>query len=409
MKRFTLKNLPPSAQKDTEDIRLSFANSRITFVWCAFKDLLRNESLTMKFLIAIILLGGVVRFASGLLEVAILCIILLPIFYVKDIWAINKNYSKWHENDVFPILTAEGPQNILPVYDGQRYIRVEWASWEEVKEISFYAKYLVITTTEPSYGIMLMWADDMEKVQQTALSMWRNALVAKNAKAQMPELYSEQEIHEISDFIESVFGQYDYVFHEVASTDIHVDIAIIPPTEERNYYTLCTMGVGAHRMDTPDELRYESLLGERAELLIYLPADWKLAEEDLKDERNYWPIRLLKDFARMPINTESWIAWGHSFSQEEEEPYAEGVPYSAAVLLSPQPDIDSIVSCPLTVGKSIDFFQIFPLTQEELEYKMKCAEDETCNSPTDSLLDHIHADREHWMDYALSRFDYRKK
>ena len=112
MKRFTLKNLPPSAQKDTEDIRLSFAN------------------------------------------------------------------------------------------------------------ISFYAKYLVITTTEPSYGIMLMWADDMEKVQQTALSMWRNALVAKNAKAQMPELYSEQEIHEISDFIESVFGKYDYVFHEVASTDI---------------------------------------------------------------------------------------------------------------------------------------------------------------------------------------------
>ena len=162
-------------------------------------------------------------------------------------------------------------------------------------------------------------------------------------------------------------------------------------------------------MDTPDELRYESLLGERAELLIYLPTDWKLAEEDLKDERNYWPIRLLKDFARMPINTESWIAWGHSFSLKEEEPYAKGVPYSAAVLLSPQPDIDSIISCPLTVGKSVDFFQIFPLTQEELEYKMKCAEDETCDSPTDSLLDHIHADREHWMDYALSRFDYRKK
>ena len=50
----------------------------------------------------------------------------------------------------------------------------------------------------------------MEKIQQTALSMWRNALVAKNAKTQMPELYSEQEIHEISDFIESVFGKYDY-------------------------------------------------------------------------------------------------------------------------------------------------------------------------------------------------------
>ena len=66
-------------------------------------------------------------------------------------------------------------------------------------------------------------------------------------------------------------------------------------------------------------------------------------------------------------------------------------------------------SCPLTVGKTVDFFQVFPLTHEELEYKIKCAEDEDCESPTDMLLDHIHADREHWLDYALSRFDYREQ
>ena len=44
-----------------------------------------------------------------------------------------------------------------------------------------------------------------------------------------------------------------------------------------------------------------------------------------------------------------------------------------------------------------------------MEYKIKCAEDEDCESPTDMLLDYIHADREHWLDYALSRFDYREK
>lgn len=169
------------------------------------------------------------------------------------------------------------------------------------------------------------------------------------------------------------------------------------------------MGVGAHRMDVPDEQRYESLIAERAELLMYLPADWNLKEDSLEDERNYWPIRLLKDFARMPINTDSWMGWGHSFSQEEKEPYADGVPYSAAVLLAPQPDIDDIISCPLTVGKSVDFFQVFPITHEELEYKTNCAENEGCDSPTDMMLDHIHADREHWMDYALSRFEYREK
>lgn len=111
----------------------------------------------------------------------------------------------------------------------------------------------------------------------------------------------------------------------------------------------------------------------------------------------------------MPINTDSWMAWGHSFSQEEVEPFAEDTPYSSAVLLSPQPDINNNVSCPLTIGKTIDFFQVFPLTHDELAYKIKCADDEANeDSPTDRLLDYMHADREKWIDYALSRFEYRR-
>lgn len=410
MKRFTVKNLPPSTQTDTEDIRLDFAHSRMRFLWCVFKDQFLKDSFFTTINMVILVFGAALMFASKRPEVSLTCLI-PPLFYYGRIFRkINKDFSKWHENDVFPILTAEGPQNILPVYDGQKYVRVEWASWDEVESIRFHKNYLVITTTRYSnYGTIFMWTDDMKKTQQTALSMWRNAMDLNGETPQLPKLYSEQEMQELSDFVENVFGKYDFVFHEIASPDIHVDIIIIPPTEERNYYTLCTMGMGAHRMDVPDKFRYESLIGEYTELLIYLPADWNLTDEGLKDERNYWPVRLLKDFARMPIETESWIAWGHSFSQEEEEPFAEGVPYSSAVLLSPQPDIDSIVTCPLSVGKSVDFFQVFPLTKEELEYKMKCAEDESCDSPTDSLLDHIHADCEHWMEYVLSRFEYRKE
>ena len=48
--------------------------------------------------------------------------------------------------------------------------------------------------------------------------------------------------------IEQHFGHFSNVFHEIASPDIHVDIAIVEPTPERNYYTLVTMGMGAHRM-----------------------------------------------------------------------------------------------------------------------------------------------------------------
>ena len=79
----------------------------------------------------------------------------------------------------------------------------------------------------------------------------------------------------------------------------------MPPSEERDYYTLVTMGMGAHRMNVPEELAEYKL--ERAELAIALPADWKLDQESMKDEKWYWPIRLLKSLARLPINCDSWL------------------------------------------------------------------------------------------------------
>ena len=59
------------------------------------------------------------------------------------------------------------------------------------------------------------------------------------------------------------------------------------------------MGIGAHRMNVPEELAEYKL--ERAELAIALPADWKLDQESMKDERWYWPIRLLKGAMRKDV------------------------------------------------------------------------------------------------------------
>ena len=96
---------------------------------------------------------------------------------------------------------------------------------------------------------------------------------------------------------------------------VHVDICIVPPTEERDYYTLVTMGMGAHRMNVPEELAEYKL--ERAELAIALPADWKLDQESMKDEKWYWPIRLLKSLARLPINCDSWLGHGHTVEKPD--------------------------------------------------------------------------------------------
>ena len=63
-------------------------------------------------------------------------------------------------------------------------------------------------------------------------------------------------------------------------------------------------------MNAPKELAEYKL--ERAELVIALPADWKLNQESMQDERWYWPIRLLKALARLPIYNDTWLAWGHT-------------------------------------------------------------------------------------------------
>ena len=96
-----------------------------------------------------------------------------------------------------------------------------------------------------------------------------------------PEVYSDDEMSAVEQHIKNTFGEFENVFHELVSPDIHVDICVVPPSEKRDYYTLVTMGMGAHRMDVPEELAEYKL--ERAELAISLPADWKMKKDDFKE------------------------------------------------------------------------------------------------------------------------------
>lgn len=411
MEHYTIKNLPETSAEHADDLRLQPAKNRLTFLWCAFKAIvLRGASIIRIAALIIVLIGIIGMLVMGHPWKALALLITLIVVYSYFFWANNKLYSGLRSGNCFPVLTSEGPQNIMDLYEGEFYIRIQSAPWDEVESITFYPSFLAIEMKKESEsGFFYMWTDDSGKAKETALTMWRRALNARGENRTLPEYYSGGEMNEVSDFIEETFGEYDFVMHEVVSPDIHLDIAIIPPTDERNYYTLCTMGAGAHRMDVPDNFRYENHIAERIELLMYLPADWDLSEENLNDERNYWPIRLLKDFARMPINSGDWIGWGHTMSQEEYEPFADDVPYSTSILLAPQPDIDEMVTLPISSGKSVNFFQVFPLTKEELEYKFECAEDENCISPTDAMLNRFKMDRDHWIEYALGRYSYRTK
>ena len=185
-------------------------------------------------------------------------------------------------------------------------------------------------------------------------------------KFSQPEVYTESEMDTIEEHIDKYFGKVENVFHELVSPDIHVDICIIPPAEERDYYTLVTMGMGARRMNVPDELAEYKL--ERAELAIALPANWKLDQESIKDEKWYWPIRLLKSLARLPIANDTWLGYGHTMDNEND--FAENTKLCAAILVAPQDVEDGGEVCTLPSGEDVNFYQVIPLYRDEMEYKI---------------------------------------
>lgn len=411
MEQYTVNNLPPTTERP-DDMRLSLTKSRLVFLWCAFRyHALRGASVFRTIALVLVLLLVIILPFFGHLWGALILFVTLVVRNGKFFRMLSQEYSLLREGNCFPVITSEGPRYVMSLDNGEKYVGIASPRWKDVKTITFYSNFLVIETKDNAdIDCFFMWTNDMAKAKETALALWSNALKNKKNNKVQPEIYSETEMKDVSDFIEEEFGEYDYIMHEIVSPDIHVDIAIIPPDEDRDYYTLCTIGVGAHRMDVPDNLRYENQVAERLELLMYLPADWELNEKALKDEKKYWPIRLIKDFARLPIRSGSWIAWGHTMAETDNKPYADGVPYCASVLLGPETDIYEPVSLPLSTGKSVDFFQVFPITKEEIDYKIRCAEDEDSEiSPTEMMIDDFGMDSDDWIDYLLDRYSYRDK
>ena len=192
-------------------------------------------------------------------------------------------------------------------------------------------------------------------------------------KKKLPELYTEDEMNAVESHISSHFGEYKSVLHEIVSPDIHVDICMIEPTAERNYHTLVTMGMGAHRMKVPKDLRKSKV--DRAEVLITLPPDWKLPIGDLEvsgeggDEKWYWPLRWLKILARLPGEQDTWLGYGHTVPSGE--PFAENTDLCGVLITMPYYFGNEAAVCTFPDGTEINFYQVVPLYDNEMNFKIE--------------------------------------
>ena len=198
-------------------------------------------------------------------------------------------------------------------------------------------------------------------------SRFRKEKKQKETAPELPQyLYEEAELEVLDQFICDMFGDYKNVFHEIASPDVHLDVCIVDPTEEEPYYKLVTMGAGAYKMQIPEQWRKYQL--DYAEYVICLPKDWNLNSGETND---YWPIKLLKDVARLPIWCDTWLSYGHTTQSDEEgSVYASNTGFNS-VVLNYAANKNGDVRLIMPSGKTINFYEIIPLYPEELQYKIE--------------------------------------
>ena len=207
--------------------------------------------------------------------------------------------------------------------------------------------------------------------------------------------YTPRQAAAVEEHINRFFGWAPMILHDSESAGPDIDIYIIPPDGDRDYYTLATKGMGAHRMNLPKELLQDEL--DRAELIICLPPDWDMSEEGLSQSRWNWPIRLLRSTARLPYEEATWLGWGHSVGTSGGAVYDESVGYCGAVLFSCGAFYGAD-SCPLPGGGSVNFYQLIPLYPNEIEYKLEHGADNLLDLFPSDLLRCCPVSRENVVD-----------
>ncbi|MNN35009.1 Suppressor of fused protein (SUFU) [compost metagenome] len=203
-----------------------------------------------------------------------------------------------------------------------------------------------------------------------------SAIMLHEQPADFSPARGQSSIEEISAHIERHLGPIANVFHEIISDTVHLDVHVVMPTEDCPNIRLVTSGMS----DLPMTLGEGVEVSPYLELMMTLPADWPLQQDQLQDERNYWPIRLLKTLARLPHKYGTWLGLGHTVPNgDPAEPYAPGVGFDGAILLLALSAPDEVDELPIDDGRTIEFLSVVPLYPEEMALKL--------SHGTDALID----------------------
>jgi hypothetical protein len=154
------------------------------------------------------------------------------------------------------------------------------------------------------------------------------------------------------------------VLKTVLANGLRFEILVHPPTRERPWFLLATMGLSDKTMHAPPEARLGDI---HAELMMALPPDWRFHGKALRHERFAWPTRLMVDVARYVHEENPWVWFHHTLGGDG--PLAPNLPFTSVLFHYPELLPEEAWCVRPEGGPEIRFLTLLPLYPAELEYR----------------------------------------
>lgn len=192
--------------------------------------------------------------------------------------------------------------------------------------------------------------------------------------------FSPYELQTVEDHIIEHFGSISRTIPVKESENLNLRIYVIEPTKEKDFYTIVTCGMGAYKMELPDDFKDTDL--DRIELLMYLSPAWNMDLAlskptglitggtvtpifgSMYDEWNY-PVKILKNLAQAPVNNDSYFVMGNIM--DDEEPLSPSTNDTGGILISPAYASEEGCICTLPDGEKVRFLQVMPIQTYEID------------------------------------------
>lgn len=175
-------------------------------------------------------------------------------------------------------------------------------------------------------------------------------------------------LEQIVAHVSANLGDIESVFHEIVSDTVHIDVHWVKPGPGSPCHRLVTSGMSDLPMHVPEDFEGPRYL----ELMVSLSPDWQISEEAFRDERWYWPIRLLKFLARLPHKYQTWLGYGHTVPNgDPAEPYGPGTRQSGCIILPSVSVSPAFYELPIDTDKTITFLSVVPLYEAEMNLKLR--------------------------------------